>query len=40
VVPAGNDVVRIYAPLTISQEEMDEGLEKISKSADELGLGG
>jgi len=40
LVPAGNDVVRIYAPLTISQEDLDTGLELISKTAQELGLGG
>ncbi|MGD9809169.1 MAG: aspartate aminotransferase family protein [Deferribacterales bacterium] len=39
-VPAGNDVVRIYAPLNISQEDLDTGLELISKTASDLGLGG
>jgi len=39
-VPAGNDVVRMYAPLTISQEDLDAGLEVISKTASDLGLGG
>lgn len=40
VVPAGNDVVRIYAPLNITQEDLDRGLELISKTAADLGLGG
>ncbi|PLX65917.1 MAG: aspartate aminotransferase family protein [Denitrovibrio sp.] len=40
VVPAGNDVVRLYAPLNISQDDLDTGLEKISKTASDLGLGG
>lgn len=40
LVPAGNDVVRIYPSLTISQEDLDTGLEIISKTATELGLGG
>lgn len=39
-VPAGGDVVRIYAPLNISQEDLDTGLELISKTASDLGLGG
>ncbi|ADD67118.1 acetylornithine and succinylornithine aminotransferase [Denitrovibrio acetiphilus DSM 12809] len=40
LVPAGHDVVRIYPPLTISQEDLDAGLELISKTATDLGLGG
>ncbi|PLX70270.1 MAG: aspartate aminotransferase family protein [Denitrovibrio sp.] len=40
LVPAGNDVVRIYAPLNISEDDIDRGLELISKTAAEMGLGG
>jgi len=40
VVPAGNDVVRLYAPLNISQDDLDTCLEKLSKTASDLGLGG
>ena len=39
-VPAGHEVVRIYAPLNISQEDLDAGLELISKTASDMGLGG
>jgi len=40
LVPAANDVIRIYPPLTSTEEEIDEGLEIISKTAAALGLGG
>lgn len=40
VVPAGNDVVRIYAPLNIKAKDLDEGLRRISRTAADLGLGG
>lgn len=40
LVPAAYDVVRIYAPLNIPQDDLDAGLELISKTAAELGLGG
>jgi predicted acetylornithine/succinylornithine family transaminase len=40
LVPAANDVIRIYAPLNASQEDIDEGLEIISRTAADLGLGG
>lgn len=39
VIPAGNDVVRIYPPLTATYEELDEGLALIKKSALEMGIG-
>ncbi|MGE4319600.1 MAG: aspartate aminotransferase family protein [Deferribacterales bacterium] len=39
-VPAGNDVIRIYPPLTASYEELDEGLGLIEKTARELEIGG
>lgn len=39
VIPAGNDVVRIYPPLTVTYDEMDEGLELIRKSASEMDIG-
>jgi len=39
VIPAGNDVIRIYPPLTVTYEELDEGLALIKKSAAEMGIG-
>ncbi|WP_277656793.1 aspartate aminotransferase family protein [Seleniivibrio woodruffii] len=39
VIPAGNDVVRIYPPLTVTYEELEEGLALIRKSASEMGIG-
>ena len=39
VIPAGNDVIRIYPPLTVTYEELDEGLALIRKSASEMGIG-
>lgn len=39
-VPAANDVVRLYAPLNIPEDDLDAGLELISRTAADLGLGG
>jgi predicted acetylornithine/succinylornithine family transaminase len=39
VIPAGNDVIRIYPPLTVTYEELEEGLALIKKSAVEMGIG-
>jgi len=32
-------VIRIYPPLTVTYEELDEGLALIKKSAAEMGIG-
>jgi predicted acetylornithine/succinylornithine family transaminase len=40
VVPAANDVIRIYPPLNISMNDLDEGLAVIAETAYGLGLGG
>jgi len=40
LVPSAHDAVRIYPPLNISEEDIDAGLEIISRTASELGLGG
>lgn len=39
-VPAGHDVIRVYPPLTVTYDELDEGLAIIKKTAEEIGVGG